>query len=172
MRLLAPLLLSMAFGSPVLSQGHEVAITAFNSWCFKAGQTAGDIRANMGRGASLPLPFDLTFWDVSLEPEAADLPEGIERRCEVGFAGDHTQQAIAALRVQMATPPVFGKTIPLPRTHAVIDGTKLIEGRELLKGRVAVVHVGLRGTSAAPATFMVVDRLYSGLGLTENAAGE
>lgn len=136
------------------------AINAFNSWCFKAGQTQAEARKNMNVDAAR---FDLTFWDDSLEPRPAEAPEGVERRCEVAFDGNHTGQAITALRKQMQTPPVFGRKIPLPDTHQSQDSTALIEGRELLRGRVAVVHIGTRDDDAR--TFMAVDRLYDGLGL-------
>lgn len=140
----------------------DVAIAAFNDWCFKAGQTEAQARANMNADSA---DFALTFWDDSLAPRPSDAPEGVERRCDVAFAGDHTATAIAAMRVQMATPPVFGTAIPLPATHTPLPGTALIEGRELLRGRVAVVHVGLRQTDNTTHTFMTVDRLYDGLGL-------
>ncbi|QFT58971.1 hypothetical protein FIU94_09045 [Sulfitobacter sp. THAF37] len=139
-----------------------ISIEAFNTWCFKAGQTVADARRNMQADGA---PFTLTFWDDSLEPRPADAPEGVERRCEVAFDGDYTVEAIAALRAQMARPPVFGTPIPLPDTHTATTDTALIEGRELLRGRVAVVHVGIRNAPDAPVTFMSVDRLYSGLGL-------
>lgn len=143
------------------------AIEAFNQWCFKAGQTEAQARSNMTETAGDPLPFRLTFWDDSLEPRPQGAPRGVERRCEVAFPGDETEAAIAALRQQMATPPVFGHAIPLPDTHAEEPGTALIEGRELLRGRVAVVHVGTRDHDATQETFMAVDRLYDGLGLGE-----
>ena len=38
-------------------------------------------------------PFALTFWDDSLEPRPANAPDGVERRCEVMFEGDHTETA-------------------------------------------------------------------------------
>jgi len=161
MRLLAALFSGLAMCSPAFAHGHDAAIAAFNDWCFKAGQTDSDIRDNMGKDAGTPLPFDLVFWDVSLEPEDRDLPTGVERRCEVSFDGDHTNEAITGLRKQMTTPPVFGTEIPLPDTHQPLDGTSLIEGRELLKGRVAVVHVGMRDNQ----TYIAVDRLFDGLGL-------
>lgn len=160
MRLIASLLLALSLASPVSARASQDAITAFNAWCFMAGQTASTIRANMEQGAGTPLPFELTFWDISIEPVANELPRGIERRCEVLFEGEHTSVAKKALRTQMATPPVFGKLIELPDTHRAGRGTALIEGRELFKGRVAVVHVGLREGK----TFMVVDRLFDGLG--------
>lgn len=140
----------------------DSAITTFNTWCFKAGQTEAQARANMQADTA---SFTLTFWDDSLEPRPAEAPMGVERRCEVAFDGDHTATAIKAMRAQMATPPVFGIAIPLPATHQPTDGTALIEGRELLRGRVAVVHVGIRKTANTLVTFMAVDRLYDGLGL-------
>ncbi|MDW3225113.1 MAG: hypothetical protein R8G34_19865 [Paracoccaceae bacterium] len=143
---------------PALAQtASDAAITAFNSVCFKAGQTAAQARTRMEAQAGSPLPFDLTFWDFTLEP-APSAPATIERRCEVAFKGDHTRDAITALRKQMATPPVFGQAIDLPATHVPEIGTALIEGRELLRKRVAVVHVGIRDEQ----TFMAVDRLPVG----------
>ena len=65
----------------------------------------------------------------------------------------------------MATAPVFGTPIPLPDTHVRLPGTALIEGRALLQGRVAVVHVGTRGSGPDLVTYMAVDRLFDGLGL-------
>ncbi len=137
--------------------GADLAISTFNSVCFKAGQSASVARERMQQIAGAPLPFTLTFWDKTLEP-APGTPRLIERRCEVLFDGAHTAAAIKALRVQMATAPVFGFAIDLPGTHKPLPGTALIEGRELLRGRVAVVHVGMRGDQ----TFMAVDRLPAG----------
>lgn len=140
----------------------DTAIAAFNTWCFKAGQTEAQARTNMKADHS---DFALTFWDDSIEPRPADAPVGVERRCEIVFDGNHTDAAITALRTQMATPPKFGTPIALPNTHAAKAGTALIQGRELLRGRVAVVHVGIRDTTNSTVTFMAVDRLYDGLGL-------
>jgi len=157
------IVLVLATSGPALASGP--AIAAFNQWCFKAGQTEAQARANMGADNAA---FTLTFWDDSLEPRPADAPTGVERRCEVAFEGDHTDAAITAMRKQMQTPPVFGTKIPLPDTHEATPGTALIEGRELLRGRVAVVHVGTRTTNDTLVTFMAVDRLYDGLGLPKD----
>lgn len=154
----APILLALLCG-PAAANTHT-AINAFTTWCFKAGQTEAQARSNMNVDTA---PFTLTFWDDSLELRPADAPPGVERRCEVAFDGDHTETAITALRTQMATPPVFGTAIPLPDTHKATATTALIEGRELLRGRVAVVHIGTRNNKTE--TFMAVDRLYAGLGL-------
>lgn len=156
---------AVSHGAAAAQDGSATkAIGAFNNWCFKAGQTSAEARARMQPEAG---GFALTFWDASLEAAPDNQPHGVERRCEVSFTGDHTRQAITALREQMATPPVFGEIIPLPDTHAAEAGTALIEGRELLRGRVAVVHVGTRRTGLGTRTFMAVDRLYAGLGLPE-----
>ena len=151
--LISAVLATPATAGPVAEQ----AIATFNAVCFTAGQTAAQARHRMEDRDGAPLPYTLTFWDRSLEP-APEAPTRIERRCEVSFAGDHRQAAIAALRTQMARPPVFGFRIDLPRTHAPQAGTALLEGRELLRGRIAVVHVGLREGE----TFMGVDRLPEG----------
>lgn len=149
------LIISIVLAAPVhVGAGAPEAIATFNAVCFKAGQTAKEARARMEVRDGAPLPYSLTFWDRSLEP-APEAPARIERRCEVSFEGNHTQASIAALRAQMATPPVFGFQIDLPDTHTPLVGTALIEGRQLLRGRVAVVHVGMRGNQ----TFMTVDRL-------------
>ena len=63
----------------------------------------------------------------------------------------------------MATPPVFGTSIPLPAPYAATPGTAYIDGRALLRGRVAVVHIGTR----AGRTFVSVDRLPAGMGVSE-----
>ncbi len=110
----------------------DIAILTFNASCSKAGQTTDSMRTNMERTTASPLPFDLTFWDVSLEPVSFDPPLGVERRCEVVFDGNHTGQAIDALRIQMATAPVLGFKIDTPATHKVMPEIALIEGRELL----------------------------------------
>ena len=137
-----------------LSAHANPAITAFNTWCFKAGQTTAQAHANMNTDTA---PFTLTFWDSSLEPAPANAPYGVERRCEVAFQGDHTAAALQALKVQMATPPKFGTPVALPPTHHASTQTTFIQGRELLRGRVAVVHIGTRENGTM--TFMAVDRL-------------
>ncbi|MEL6451418.1 MAG: hypothetical protein AAFQ19_09165 [Pseudomonadota bacterium] len=146
-------------GAP--AQAHP-AIQAFTDWCFKAGQTPAQARRNMEGDAGTPLPFTLTFWDTSLEP-AAQAPRHAERRCEVSFDGDHAAQAVTDVQAKMATPPVFGTPIPLPAPYQAEPGTAYIEGRALLRGRVAVVHIGTRGAQ----TFIGVDRLPAGMGLPE-----
>jgi hypothetical protein len=153
------LAISLCLAAPAAAQTSvaDQAIASFNAVCFKAGQTAAQARARMEARDGTPLPYHLTFWDKTLEP-APDTPARIERRCRVDFDGAYSQAAIEALRVQMATPPVFGFQIPLPDTHSARPETRLIEGRELLRGRVAVVHVG----EAAGRTFMGVDRLPIG----------
>lgn len=147
---------------PFAAAHAHPAIDAFTTWCFKAGQTQARAHANMERVAGTPLPFDLTFWDKTLEP-APGTPDHAERHCEVGFAGDHAQAAVTAVQAKMAMPPVFGTPIPLPAPYAAEDGTAYIEGRALLRGRVAVVHIGTRNNR----TFIAVDRLPAGMGVPE-----
>ncbi|MEL7091061.1 MAG: hypothetical protein AAFN94_04930 [Pseudomonadota bacterium] len=141
-----------------VAHADPIAITAFTEWCFKAGQTASAARANMERTAGAPLPFELTFWDSSLEP-APNAPEQSERRCEVAFDGAFAPDAIQAVQAKMAMPPVFGTPIPLPKPFESTDATAMIEARELLRGRVAVVEIGTR---PGPRTFIRVDRLPAG----------
>ncbi|WP_226779353.1 hypothetical protein [Oceaniglobus trochenteri] len=134
------------------------AIRAFNAHCFTKGMTQEQaerrMRETSGTPASAPLPFTLTFYDTTIAPAPGAHP-GTDRRCEVTFDGDHTAEAIAALREQMQTPPVFGTAGMLPPTHAPEAGTALIEGRDLPRGRRAVVHVTLRNGRTA----IGVDRL-------------
>ncbi|WP_299599544.1 hypothetical protein [uncultured Tateyamaria sp.] len=134
--------------------GTHPAIDAFVSYCFKAGQTVERARVNMESLAGAPLPFDLTFWDKSLEP-APGTPDHAERRCAVEFQGNHAADAVAAVQAKMAEQPVFGTPISLPAPYTTEPGTAYLEGRALLRGRVAVVHVGTRQGK----TFIAVDRL-------------
>ncbi|WP_229801458.1 hypothetical protein [Tateyamaria omphalii] len=138
------------------------AIDAFVSYCFKAGQTVARAQINMERVAGAPLPFELVFWDKSLEP-APGTPDHAERRCEVRFHGDHAQAAMSAVQAKMATPPIFGVAIPLPQPYGPEPGTVYIQARELLLERVAVVHIGTQDNQ----TFIAVDRLPAGMGLPE-----
>ncbi|GFE48832.1 hypothetical protein So717_05850 [Roseobacter cerasinus] len=148
-------IISLAFaGAAMANSVADSAIASFNALCFTAGKTEVQVRTNMQARDGAPLPYTLIFWDKTLAP-APGMPDAIERRCEVSFEGDHTDAAIAALRDKMATPPVFGSATALPGTHSATAGTAFIEGRALLRGRVAVVHVGTR----ADQTFMAVDRL-------------
>ncbi|MEM6888656.1 MAG: hypothetical protein AAF636_11010 [Pseudomonadota bacterium] len=147
---------SLAFlSAPAVADSSATrAIESFNAVCFKAGQTADAARTRMQARDGDPLPYALTFWDKTLQP-APGTPDFVERRCAVRMAGEHTRKAIAALRVQMAKPPVFGRAIALPASHKTRPGTALIEGRELLRGRIAVVHIGFEKGQ----TYMAVDRL-------------
>lgn len=144
--------------SATMALANAPAITAFNAACFNKGYSAERIAATMEAAIGGPLTFDVTFWDKTLAP-APGTPEVYERRCKVSFAGNHTDDAVTALRKQMATPPVFGTAIALPPTHKAEAGTVLIEARELLVGRIAVVHVGTQTNGDALETFMLVDRL-------------
>ena len=146
--------------SPAAARAHP-AIDAFTAYCFKAGQTPAQARANMASVAGDPLPFTLTFWDKTLDP-APNTPAHAERRCEVTFDGDHAVDAVAQVQAKMAMPPVFGTSIPLTAPYASDAGTAYIDARELLRKRVAVVHIGTR---PGPETFIRVDRLPAGLGL-------
>lgn len=161
-RVMGALAMASCVAATAMPARAHPAIDAFTTYCFKAGQTADDARANMETIAGAPLPFTLSFWDKSLEP-AAGTPAYAERRCEVTFDGDHVVDAVQAVRFKMATPPVFGTVIPLPATHSTTPETALIEGRELLRKRVAVVHIGTRDAGAQ--TFITVDRLPAGMGL-------
>ncbi len=152
----------LSFALWATAAGAHPAIDSFVSFCFKAGQTVEQARTNMESVAGSPLSFTLTFWDKSLAP-APGTPDHAERRCAVDFAGNHGQTAMRAIQAKMARPPVFGTPIPLPAPYAAVDGTEYIEGRELLRGRIAVVHIGTRDDR----TFIAVDRLPAGMRLSE-----
>lgn len=141
------------------AQAHP-AIDAFTAFCFKAGQTPTQAHVNMVGVAGDPLPFTLTFWDKTLV-SAPGTPEITERRCEVAFDGDHTDEAVRNVRAKMAAPPIFGTSIPLMPPYVATDTTAYIDARELLRKRVAIVHIGTQGAQ----TFIRVDRLSAGAGL-------
>lgn len=156
----AAVTVTLALFAPV-GAAHP-AIDAFTAWCFKAGQTPERARANMERSAGDPLPFELTFWDRSLAA-APGTPAHAERRCKVSFDGDHRAMAVQDVTAKMAQPPVFGTPISLPDPYEVTPGTAFLEARELLRKRVAVVHIGQQQGS----TFIQVDRLPAGMGLAK-----
>lgn len=164
MRLFRPCILASAavLACAAAAQAHP-AIDAFVAYCFKAGQTSAQARENMTALVGDPLPFTLTFWDKTLEL-APGTPAYAERRCEVSFDGDHATKAVTQVQAKMAAPPVFGTSIPLTAPFEATDGTAYIDARELLRSRVAVVHIGTR---PGPETFIRVDRLPPGMGLPE-----
>jgi|GEM_PF-1856615 hypothetical protein len=153
----------MCVGASSSAAVAHPAIDAFTAYCFKAGQTPAQAHANMVGVAGAPLPFTLTFWDKTLEP-APNTPAHAERRCEVTFAGEHASDAVMQVQAKMAMRPVFGTSIPLTAPYAPGAGTAYIDARELLRKRVAVVHIGTR---KGPETFIRVDRLPAGMGLDE-----
>lgn len=140
------------------SAGHP-AIEAFADHCTTKGMTTEQAFERMAPEAG---GFELIFWDKTLAP-APDTPDHVERRCEVRFDGDSAQQAVDAVKAKMVTPPVFGTSIPLQPPYTPTPGTAYIDARELLRGRVAVVHVGVENGE----TFIRVDRLPAGMGLPE-----
>ena len=150
---LSGLLLSTA----AMAAPSHPAINAFTTWCFIAGQTEAQAHANMRTNGAA---FDLIFWDKTLEP-APSTPAHVERRCEVSFDGDHRDSAVKDVQAKMAAPPVFGTSIPLTAPYEATDGTAYIDARALLRGRGAVVHIGLKDQR----TFIRVDRLPAGMGL-------
>jgi len=85
----------------------------------------------------------------------------VERRCQIEFEGDHTAAALAALKQQMAKPPVFGTPTDVPDTHHASTDTTFMQARELLRGRVAVVEIGRMQNPTR--TYMRVDRLPTSL---------
>lgn len=146
-------LLVAAIGTVPLmtSASPSDAINAFTDHCFTKGMTVAQAQDRMAPEAG---GFELEFYDTTLAPAAAITP-GTDRRCAVRFSGNHTADAQAAVHAKMATPPVFGTPTALPGTHAARDGTTFIEARALLRGRLAVVHIGYRDG----ATFITVERL-------------
>lgn len=157
---LSAVILAILAGTAAV-QAHP-AIDAFTAYCFKAGQTPAQARVNMQGVAGDPLPFTLTFWDKTLEP-APGTPDHAERRCEVAFDGDHASVAVTQVQAKMATPPVFGTSIPLTPPYAPTESTAYLDARELLRDRVAVVHIRTEGAQ----TLITVDRLPTGMGLSE-----
>lgn len=141
----------------------DLALGAFGETCTIRGMTAdradARMRAYVAAHGGTGLPFDLAFYDITIEPTDMTVTPGTDRRCEVAFRGDHTAQAVETLLALMATPPVFGQPIPLPVTHSPHPGTSFIEGRQLNPRVAAVVHVGTRDAATGLETFINVERL-------------
>lgn len=148
------------------AQVADLAIGAFADTCTIRGMTADRAETRMrdfvAEREGAGLPFNLSFYDVTLEPTDLSVTPGTDRRCEVSFSGDYAPRAARALVDLMQQPPVFGQPIPLPITHTPVEGTYFIEGRQLNPRVAAVVHVGTRRTIAGTETFMNVERLEPG----------
>lgn len=165
---LISILLALAIGQAragTLSEPQvaELALGAFGETCTVRGMTAdraeARMRAHVAARGGTGLPFDLAFYDITIEPTDLTVTPGTDRRCEVAFPGDHTGRAVETLLALMATPPVFGQPIPLPVTHSPHPGTSFIEGRQLNPRVAAVVHVGTRVAETGLETFINVERL-------------
>jgi len=156
-----------AAGTMTEADVADLAMGAFADTCTQRGMTANAAEARMvayvAANGGMGLPFNLSFYDTTLEPTELTVTPGTDRRCEVSFRGDYAEPAARSVVQLMELPPVFGRAIPLPITHTPVQDTFFIEGRQLNPRVAAVVHVGTRRTIAGTETFMNVERLEPGL---------
>lgn len=142
----------------------DLAQSAFASVCTNPGQTAAVVDARMrahvaGRGGN-GLPFAVDFYDTTLGDVSDTITPGTNRRCEVAFSGNHTDDATQTLLTAMQGPPVFGTITDMPDGFTATDGTHFIQARLLnARGTRAVVHVGTRTGPQGLETFINVERL-------------
>lgn len=153
-----------AAGAMTEDQVADLAMGAFADTCTIRGMTAERAEARMldyvAENGGMGLPFELEFYDITIEPTDLPVTAGTDRRCAVRFPGNHARDASMALIQMMERPPVFGVSIPTPITHSAMHGTFFIEGRQLNPNVAAVVHVGLSETDQGEVeTFVYVERL-------------
>ena len=140
------------------------AISAFEKICTQRGQRLFRVMNRMERFAKEAgydtLPFEVEFYDTTLESARIPVVQGTNRKCLVRFDGDHTRAATKAVLafVERAN---FGRETRIPRTHreAQLPGTILFTARLLQSGSKAVLHVGTTQGPTGVQTFINVERL-------------
>ena len=142
----------------------ETAIGAFAKICTQPRQKLSRIMKRMERHASEAgydnLPFEVVFYDTTLEPAQFNVTPGTNRKCQVRFDGNHTALAVPAV-LEFIENARFGFESTIPPTHqnARVAGTKLFLARRLQSGPKAVLHVGTANGPLGVQTFIDVERL-------------
>ena len=93
---------------------------------------------------------------------------GTDRRCEVSFDSDAGTAAVA-VAIDALSREGIRVEAPLPTTHAdaALPGTTLLAARKLNPRRIAIVHTGTRTGANGIETFLMVERLMPGVGVSE-----
>ncbi len=136
------------------------AIAAFAAHCFNPRLTGQLVTERLD-----PTGARVDFYDLdpfsNVPPTlgvALDATPGTDRRCEVSFDGDYSDQAAEAVLAALEAEGIRASA-PLPDTHDATPGTALLGARQLNPNRIAVVHVGTRPGPNGIETFMNVERL-------------
>ncbi|MDD9921563.1 MAG: succinyl-CoA synthetase subunit beta [Boseongicola sp.] len=142
----------------------DSAIAAFSANCFSPRLSRS--KANEVFGLA-NVRYD--FYDLDPFTSAAPTPAsvrpatpGTDRRCEVSFAGDHTEIAVGAVTSQLELEGLR-EVVDLPGSHESLrtSSTALLAARRLNHLKIAVVHVGTRPFENGIETFLNVERLRS-----------
>ncbi|MEM7242388.1 MAG: hypothetical protein AAF429_09400 [Pseudomonadota bacterium] len=142
----------------------DTAISAFAKYCTQPRQKLYRIMLRMERHAKeagyASLPFDVEFYDTTLERATIPITPGTNRRCVVTFDGSYAQQAKNAV-LAFVERAKFGFETDIPKTHsdARVSGTELFIARRLQSGPKAVLHVGTSRGANGVQTFINVERL-------------
>ena len=142
----------------------KTAIGAFAEICTKPQQRLFRLTQKMERYAQAAgyasLPFEVEFYDTTLEPARTKVTKGTNRKCEIRFKGDYAKRASNAVLAFVETKR-FGFETRLPRTHrdARVAGTDLLIARRLQSGPKAVLHTGTITRPNGIYTFITVERL-------------
>ena len=143
----------------------RAAIAAFAAHCFDPRLTSDQADRVFGLANNSFDFFDLDpFSAVAPSPPTERAPTpGTDRRCEVSFHGDYSQDAVTAVTDQLRRERLT-RTAPVPTSHETLrtDGTALLAARRLNPRKIAVVHIGTRrGPAGGIETFMNVERLVA-----------
>ena len=156
-----PLMTSAAVADTKLA---ETAITAFAKICTQPRQKLYRVMKRMEQHAEeagyQTLPFDVIFYDTTLENARFEVTSGTNRKCQVRFDGDHTDKAVKAV-LEFVERAHFGFESRIPKSHrnARVAGTELFIARRLQSGPKAVLHVGTVNGPRGVQTFIDVERL-------------
>lgn len=151
-------------GSAALAGGAQgtarAAIDLFAQNCFSPLMTAEKAERIFALSGASHDFYDLDPFSSAepSPPTGRAVTPGTDRRCEVSFAGDHTEDAAQAVIDALAAEGITDPA-PLPATYTKSADTELLAARRLNPRRTAIVHVGTRPGADGPETFLLVERL-------------
>ncbi|MEM7719935.1 MAG: succinyl-CoA synthetase subunit beta [Pseudomonadota bacterium] len=152
-------------GEPAMARSPsavaKTGIDAFTRNCFSPRMTAK-------KAAEVFEASDISYDFYDLDPLTSAAPSpaqtsatpGTDRRCEVTFAGDFSDDAMIAVLSRLSREKIT-EPAEVPATHSQTSGTTLLAARRLNPSKIAVVHIGTRQGPNGLETFLNVERLRS-----------